>query len=149
MHLIKRPVVSEKSMGLTKLGLYTFETSLSMTKEAMAKLVKDKFKVDVVSIKSVKSPGKTKLQRNRRGYFKTAETKKMIVQVKKGQRILLFEEIINPKDEEEEVKVTRGEEAEPVIKEEKKRLGGPKVTIERSEPKKKSTAKKTKEKTKQ
>lgn len=148
MHsLIKRPVVSEKSMSLTKQGLYTFETSLSMTKEAIAKLVKDKFKVDVIAVKSVKTPGKTKLQRNRRGYFKTADTKKMIVQVKKGQRILLFEEIINPKDEEE-VTVTRGEESEPVVKEEKKRLGGPKVTIERSEPKKKSTAKKTKEKTK-
>ena len=147
MHnLIKRPVVSEKSMGLTKQGLYTFETSLSMTKEAVAKLVKDKFKVEVVSVKSIKTPGKTKLQRNRRGYFKTADTKKMIVQVKKGQRILLFEEIINPKDDED-VKVTRGEESEPVVKEEKKRLGGPKVTIERSEPKKKAT-KKAKEKTK-
>lgn len=122
--MLKRPHISEKSMNLAKLGLYTFEVDRNATKMAIAKLIEEKFKVDVVSVKSVNVKGKTKLQRSKKGYFQTTPIKKAFIQVKKGQKITLFEQASEPEPE-----VVTGDE--PVVKEKKGRFGGPKVKIEK------------------
>lgn len=132
--MIRRPIVTERSMDLTRQGLYTFEVDKNATKEQIAKIVKEMFKVDVVSVKSFNVKGKVKMQRTRRGYYSTPTLKKALVQVKKGQKISLFENLgEEPKDD---VVVTTGE-GEPIeVKEKKGRLGGPKVKIEKTDAKK-------------
>ena len=110
-------------MNLTKLGLYTFEVSPEVSKLQIAKLIKDKFNVDVISIKTVNIAGKKKMQKARRRHYYTKDIRKAIVQIGKGQKIALFE----AGAPEEEVAT------EPKVKEKKSLLRGTKVKIEAKE----------------
>lgn len=128
--MIKRPLVSEKSMAQAKNGLYTFEITLDANKNELTKLIEKKFSVDVVSIKTITIKGKKKTQRRvRRSYF-TPDVKKALVQVKSGQKIALFETINEQPEEEVEVRTVEGEKV-ATVKEKKSFLKGTKVKIER------------------
>ncbi len=129
MTVIIRPLISEKSMGLTRTGLYTFEVHKDADKDLIAKVVAEKFKVTVLSVKTLNRAGKVKQQRSRKGYFKQADLKKAIVKVGKGDKIAIFEQAVP----EEDVTVTTAE-GEPVtqIKEKKSLLKGTKVKIEKT-----------------
>jgi large subunit ribosomal protein L23 len=129
MTVILRPLINEKSMGLTKLGFYTFEVVKGATKDQIAKVVADKFKVKVVSVGIINQTGKTKTQRTKKGYFKEANLKKAIVKVGKNDKITIFEH----SQPEENVTVTTGEGG-PVtqVKEKKSLLRGTKVKIEKA-----------------
>jgi ribosomal protein L23 len=128
---ILRPLINEKSMALLKGDFYTFEVTQDATKQEIAKLVADKFKVDCLKIQIVNLKAKRKSQRSRRGYFHTSPTKKAIVKIKKGQKILLFEQVAN---EEQEVEVRTAEgEVMGKTKEKKSLLRGTKVRVERQE----------------
>lgn len=122
--IIKRPIITERSMKLAGLGFYTFEVEMLANKRDIAHLIAKKFNVEVVAVKTVNTKGKVKSQRTRRGHYTTPATKKAVVEVKKGQKIALFESILNPK----EVTVTTGE---PEVKEKKSLLKGTKVKIEK------------------
>lgn len=126
--VILRPLINEKSMGLIKGGFYTFEIGSNVTKQQIEKVVKAKFSVDVISVKTINLPKKRKMQRSRKGYFSTSGMRKAIVQLKKGQKIALFES--SQPEEEAEVKTAEGE---PVtkVKEKKSLLKGTKVKIEK------------------
>lgn len=126
--MLKRPLITEKTMGLADKGIYTFEVDMSVTKLQIAKLVADRFKVDVVSVKTVKIQPKRKLQRSRRGYLTIAGRRKAIVEVKPGQKIAIFE---RANGQEEDVTVTTGE-GEPIVLKEKKNLrGDTKIKVEK------------------
>lgn len=127
MTVILRPLINEKSMGLTKLDLYTFEVAKKATKDQIAKIVADKFKVKVLSVKTLRKTGKTRMQRTRKGYFKMADMKKAIVKVKKGDKIAIFE---HSQMEDEPVVTTA--ESEPQVKEKKSLLKGTKIRIEKT-----------------
>lgn len=129
MTILLRPLINEKSMGLTKLGFYTFEVGKGATKDQIAKVVADKFKVKVVLVRTLNQTGKTKTQRSRKGYFKEANLKKAIVKVGKGDKISIFEH----SQPEEDVTVTTAEgEKVSQIKEKKNLLSGTKVKIEKA-----------------
>src|SRR5438270_6414058 len=130
MIVILRPLINEKSMALTKTGLYTFEVARTVSKQQIEQLVKNKFGVEVMSVKTLNITGKERTQASRKGYFTTRPIKKAIVQVKKGQKIALFE-VAEPDQEEVEVKTAEGEVIAKT-KEKKGILGGPKVKIERA-----------------
>lgn len=123
--MIKRPLITEKSTNLTKLNLYTFEVSKEMDKKSIAQLVKDKFSVDVISVKTVKIHPKKRTQRSRKGFFTQPGMKKALVQVKKGQKIALFET-----EKKAEVQTAETEEAK-TLKEKKNLLKGTKVKVEK------------------
>ena len=128
MTVILRPLINEKSMGLTRSGFYTFEVGKNATKDQIAKVVADKFKVKVLAVKTLNRVGKIKMQRTKKGYFKMANLKKAIVKVGKGDKIALFEQATVP----DEATVTTAE-GEPVtqVKEKKSLLRGTKVKIEK------------------
>lgn len=128
--VILKPVVNEKSMALTKSGFYTFLIDRETSKGVIEKVVKEKFKVDVLSVKTINIKSKKKLQRSRKGYFYTSASKKAIIQVKKGQKIALFETITEEEKEKDEV-VVKTAEGEVVAKEKKSLLRGTKVKIEK------------------
>ncbi len=126
MIVLKRPVVSEKSMKLAASNLYTFEVDKKASKPLIAKAVSEKFNVKVIAVRTVNIKGQLKQQRKVRKLYKSAPLKKAMVQLGKGVRIALFE---TPK---EEVVVTTAE-GEPVkLREKKDILGRTKVKVEKS-----------------
>lgn len=128
MVVLKRPIVSEKSMKLAALGLYTFEVDKNATKNLIAKAVSGKFKVKVIGVKTINIKGKLKPQRRVRRVYKTSPLKKAIVQLGKGVKLAIFE---TPKAEEEAVVTTA--EGEPIkLREKKDLLGRTKVKVEKS-----------------
>lgn len=136
-NMILKPLINEKSMSLIKNGMFTFEVGLSATKESVQRMVKQRFGVDVLSVKIINVKGKHKQQRTRKGSYTTSASKKAIVKVKKGQKIAIFEEAVATKEaahdhdhEEVEVRTAEGESM-GTVKEKKSLLRGTKVRIER------------------
>lgn len=126
MIVLRRPIVTEKSMKLADSQLYTFEVDKNATKKQIAKLVADKFSVKVLGVKTINVKGKIKSQKAVRKLYKTSGSKKAIVQIPKGQKIAIFE---TPKEEA----VVTTAEGEPIkIKEKKSFLRGTKVKVESS-----------------
>lgn len=126
MVILKRPIITEKSMRLAQNGLYTFEVDKYATKPLIAKKVAEKFNVKVLKVKVINVKGKFKSQKRVRKLFKGKGFKKAIVQVGKDQKIAIFE---TPK---EEVTVTTAE-GEPIkLKEKKDILGRTKVKVEKT-----------------
>lgn len=124
--ILLKPVINEKSMQLVKSGLYTFAVDKDATKEAIARIVAGKFKVEVISVKTLNIPGKVKSQRQKRGYYRLPDTKKAIIKVKSGQRIPIFESV-----ESEEVEVKTAE-SKAETKEKRSLVSGTKVKIEKT-----------------
>lgn len=90
-YIIKRPIITEKSLEATKDNRYTFEVDVHASKNQIAVAIATMFKVDVVGVKtSIKKPtrvstGKKRLPGN------TPSIKKAIVEIKAGQTIKVFE----------------------------------------------------------
>ena len=133
MIVLKKPIITEKSMKLTDGGLYTFMVDKEANKQQIAKAVSDQFKVDVVSVKTVNTKGEIKFQRKVRKAYKTSGFKKALVQLKAGDKIAIFENA-----PEDDVTVTTGEgeptpiESGPIVMKEKKDiLRRTKVRIEK------------------
>lgn len=122
--VVKKPLISEKSMKLTENNFYSFEVDEKANKGAIAKFIENKFSVNVVNVRVVNMKPKLKMQKRTRKNFSIPGFKKAIVQTKKGQKIALFEA---PK---EEVLVTTGEGEPIVIKEKKNLLRGTKIKVE-------------------
>ncbi len=127
--IIKRPLISEKSMLLKEVGFYTFEVDTNASKSLIARTIEEQFSVEVTSIRTLKTRRKTHQQRTRKGYFTTPGIKKAIVTLKKGQKLALFE---TAEEDNPEVTITRGE-GEPIVvsKEKKSLLKGTKVKVEK------------------
>jgi len=126
MIVIKRPIVTEKSMKMAERGLYTFEVDKNANKYLISKIVAETFGVKVLKVKISNVKGKMKMQRSVRKSYQKAGMKKAFVQVKKGEKIAIFE---TPKEEA----VVTSPEAEPVVlKEKKDLLGKTKVRVEKS-----------------
>lgn len=91
--IIKRPLITEKGMGIAALGKYAFEVDINANKIEIARAVEDIFKdkkIEVVKVNTLRVKGKTK----RMGRFpegKTADWKKAYVTLKAGQRLEIFE----------------------------------------------------------
>lgn len=133
MIVLKRPIITEKSMGLAQRGLYTFEIDKNATKPMVAKVVTEKFSVKVISVNIINIKGQAKQQRSVRKVYKMSDIKKAIVQVGKGQKIAIFETPVHPsRGGKEEAVVTTGE-GEPIkLKEKKDFFRGTKVKVEKT-----------------
>ncbi|AGK99944.1 50S ribosomal protein L23 [Desulfoscipio gibsoniae] len=87
--IIKKPVVTEKSMGLVEENKYTFIVDMGANKIEIRQAVEELFNVKVDKVRTMRVKGKLKRVRNRWG--KTPDRKKAIVTLKEGQKIQLFE----------------------------------------------------------
>ncbi len=90
-HIIKQPLITEKTLSDTKLNRYTFLVDKNATKGQVAQAVEAVFKVDVVSIRTSKIKGVARHTGRRRLPTTTKTRKKAIVELKKGQSIKVFE----------------------------------------------------------
>lgn len=125
--MLRRPILTEKSMKLAKNGLYTFEVDKNDTKQAIAKLISEKFKVDVIKVATLNIKGKVKSQKMVRKNYQKPSFKKAAVQLKKGQKLPIFETLTK----DEEVVVTTAESEQVTLKEKKDILGRTKVRVEK------------------
>src|SRR5688572_2566125 len=99
MIILRRPIITEKSMMLTKSGFYTFEVDKTANKKQIEKIVRDTFNVEVTSVRIINSKGETKWQRRARRTYRMSDVKKAIVSLKKGQKIAIFESESKVEDE--------------------------------------------------
>lgn len=126
MIIVRRPIITEKSMKLAQNHLYTFEVDKNATKIQIGQRVAEKFGVKVLSVKTINVKGVIKSQKKVRKLFKSSGFKKALVQIGKGQKIAIFE---TPK---EEATVTTAENEPKIMREKKDLLGRTKVKIESS-----------------
>jgi large subunit ribosomal protein L23 len=82
---ITAPVITEKSTILSELNKVVFRVPLDATKPQIKEAVEALFRVNVVSVNTIVTKGKTKFFRGRPG--KRSDIKKAIVTLKQGQSI--------------------------------------------------------------
>ncbi|MDM7999293.1 MAG: 50S ribosomal protein L23 [Dehalococcoidia bacterium] len=87
--VLRRPIVSEKSIALQGQGKYTFEVASGASKHQIKEAVETAFKVDVLGVNVVTVPGSVRRIGRRR--VQTSPWKKAVVTLKAGQKIEFFE----------------------------------------------------------
>ena len=86
--IIKKPVITEKSMSLVEDNKYTFIVDMNANKIEIRKAVEELFNVKVDQVRTMHVKGKMRRVRNKWG--RTSERKKAIVTLKEG-KIEFFE----------------------------------------------------------
>lgn len=83
--VIRRPILTEKSMRGTEAGKYTFEVAEGANKLTIKQAVEELFDVTVTKVNTIKIPGRTK----RRGqyHYHAGGYRKAIVTLAPGQKI--------------------------------------------------------------
>ncbi|MBL8024300.1 MAG: 50S ribosomal protein L23 [Elusimicrobia bacterium] len=84
-HILRRPLVTERSTQLKTQNKFVFEVAVDATKGQIREVVESAFKVDVVNVNTMRVPGKLRRRGQRMGY--QSEWKKAIVTLKQGQDI--------------------------------------------------------------
>jgi large subunit ribosomal protein L23 len=87
--ILRKPLISEKSMSLTEGNKYTFIVDLKANKTEIKRAVEEIFKVKVLKVNTIRVKGKRVRRRNIVG--RTPETKKAIVTLSPGDKIEIFE----------------------------------------------------------
>ncbi|MCL5935222.1 MAG: 50S ribosomal protein L23 [Eubacteriales bacterium] len=87
--VLRKPIVSERSMGLTEQGKYSFYVDPKANKIEIKYAVQELFKVTVTDVNTMNVKGKAK----RMGKYvgRSANRKKAIVTLKTGDKIEIFE----------------------------------------------------------
>ena len=88
--IIKKPIISEKSISQGGVSKYTFVVDPKATKPMIARMISQLFKVTVVAVNIIRRPGKTKKFKRITG--QRSDHKHAVVTLKSGDRITLFEE---------------------------------------------------------
>ena len=94
--IIRRPVVSEKSIDQSKHGRYTFEVHPAANKIQIKAAIEELYasdKVSVVSVNVLTTKAKTVVRGTRRGRIKgrVSPWRKAVVTLAAGQKIQFFE----------------------------------------------------------
>lgn len=87
--VVLKPIISEKSMELMGENKYSFRVNLKANKIQIRKAIEEIFKVNVVTVRTIRMTGKKKRMGANIG--KRSDWKKAIVQIVPGQQIKFFE----------------------------------------------------------
>jgi large subunit ribosomal protein L23 len=90
-HVIKKAIITEKSLILAKKGIFAFEVEIGSRKGEIKKQIEKIFKVHVEKINTIKIKGKTKRVGKRRLKKACMDTKKAFIKLRTGEKIDLFE----------------------------------------------------------
>lgn len=90
-NIIKRPIITEKSINEAKTGKYTFEVFKDVNKQQIKKAVEEKYKVNVLGVTTRIVKGRKKRVGVKRQEIKESSFKKATVTLKKEQKIDFFE----------------------------------------------------------
>lgn len=86
-NVLVRPRITEKAANMTANGVYTFDIRKEATKKDVMKAVHALYKVMPIKVNVVNTPAKRVKMRRKRGFGKTAATRKALVFLKKGDTI--------------------------------------------------------------
>lgn len=89
--IILAPIISEKSMKDVGKNKFTFKVSMSANKRTIKKAIEDKFKVNVLSVKTAVVKGKKTRGGRRRTEILQSAWKKAIAKLNQDQKIALFD----------------------------------------------------------
>ncbi|MBC86448.1 MAG: 50S ribosomal protein L23 [Bdellovibrionaceae bacterium] len=89
LHVIKRPLVSEKNSLLSEQGYYAFEVDRKATKTDVKKAIEKAFRVKVEKVTTQVCRGRSK--RTKIGVSKVRYWKKALVKLPEGEKISIFE----------------------------------------------------------
>lgn len=89
--IVKRPIITEKSMALAQTGWYAFAVHKNARKEVIAKEISRMYDVTVIDVRTMRKPGKVHRVGKKMTLVSKPDWKKALVQLKKGQRIPVFE----------------------------------------------------------
>jgi large subunit ribosomal protein L23 len=83
--IIRRPVITEKSMRGIEMGKYTFEVAQDATKPQIREAVERIFGVRVARVNTLRIPGR--MRRRGQHTYRTPDRKKAIVTLRPGEKI--------------------------------------------------------------
>lgn len=86
-----RPIITETSMANAQKNWFTFRAPVTENKDKLRQEIEKTFKVNVKKIKTLIVKGKNKKSLRSRKVTKGSDWKKVIVLLKEGQKIDLFE----------------------------------------------------------
>lgn len=89
--IIKKPIITEKSLKGVERGFYAFVVDVKAGKREIARAVEKQFGVNVTSVRTLIVKGKIKQRGKKKLKFKLTSWKKAIVGLKPGEKIGLFE----------------------------------------------------------
>lgn len=90
-YILKRPLITEKTMSHADKGKFSFEVALGADKTHIKNAVEDQFKVHVKDVATVIIKGRTKRIGTRRNEITESPWKKAVVTLAKGEKINFFE----------------------------------------------------------
>nr|AIT94177.1 ribosomal protein L23 [Marsupiomonas sp. NIES 1824] len=86
--LVKRPVLTEKSVRLIENNQYTFDVDPKLTKSQIKSCIESTFQVNVVGINTHRPPRRKRRLGMYQGYKK--QYKRAVITIKSGQTIQLI-----------------------------------------------------------
>lgn len=89
--IIKKPIITEKTMNNAKSGVFTFVVSNLASKNQIAMAIESAYSVDVLHVRTSTIHGKSYRVGRTRIVKKRPNTKKAYIQLKSGQKIDLFD----------------------------------------------------------
>lgn len=89
--IIKRPIITEKSLADAAQGTFTFEVDKKSNKFQIKKDIEKLFSVHVKSVSTSMIHGKTKIVGRKRKRVAISDMKKARVRLEKNEKIPLFE----------------------------------------------------------
>lgn len=115
--IIKKPLISEKSFAKSAEGKFSFLADPDADKDLLRHLIEELYKVKVEKINTQNMTGKTKKMRGKSG--KRDDYKKVVVTLKAGQKIALFDAETEEKKEEKKPAKKVAKKVEKAVKSEK------------------------------
>lgn len=85
------PIITETTIANAQKNWFTFRTLASENKNSLKKEIEKTFKVNVLAVKTLVAKGKSKRSLKSRRISQGGDWKKVIVRLKDGQKIDLFE----------------------------------------------------------
>lgn len=101
--IIKRPIITEKTLLLASRGWYTFAANIDASKYTIASELSRIYKVNVKEVRTITMHGKVRRVGRKAVPTAKPDWKKAMVTLKKGQKIDAFE-ITTPQTKEVEKK---------------------------------------------
>lgn len=89
--VLKKPVITEKSMADAQNGVFTFEVDRDANKNQIRKTAEELFKVNVIKVTTVTTKPEIKRTGKKRLLNKVGGAKLARIWLKEGQKIELFE----------------------------------------------------------
>lgn len=105
--IVKRPLITEKTLLLASHGWYTFAVDIEASKASIAQAISGAYKVKVVSVRTVTMHGKVRRVGKLSLHVKKPDWKKAMVKLTKGQKIDVFE--VGPMQEQAATKAPKEE----------------------------------------